>query len=623
MATRYIINLSKAFLFYLLLFALCRAVFLLYFAHQLIPLGIGIFFLSLYKALPLDISAASYLLLLPLLILFLAHFLAHKLLMGVLRFYLFFTAAVCALLAIAEIGIYLEVHVKLYFNLLVHLQHADEVIYSISLTLLLTLLSLVALLSYASVRFLRKLFPNGIAPPKPIPAAGILKLSITFLLAGTILVLGCRGGLRPVPISEGEAYFSDNQCVNDATVNPLWNIVYSFIETRRALQGNAYKVMPDQEASEIVNKLFSVEKDTTIHLFKVARPNVCVLILESWSADLIAPLGGYTGLTPNFEKLVNEGYLFTHIKPAGHASDHGVPAVLSGYPALPIGSSINQPEHQVHLSNINDQFSQAGYYSSFFFGGHLIYGNIKTYIFQNKFDRVTEQQDLPSSIPCGRLGIHDSIMLSIWRDSMNTYRQPFLTGLFTLSTHAPFDAPGPQVVAWGDLDQPYLNSAAYADRQLGKFFEDAKKEKWYDSTIFIIVADHSHTTPRNYDYDRPELYHIPLLIYGGALKEEFRGVKNERLASQTDIASTLLHQLGYTSAPYRWSKNLMNPYSRPFAFYTFDEGFGFADSSGTVIWNKKFPSDNRNTAKTPEDKSELYKKGAAVLQILMKDFLSK
>jgi phosphoglycerol transferase MdoB-like AlkP superfamily enzyme len=179
------------------------------------------------------------------------------------------------------------------------------------------------------------------------------------------------------------------------------------------------------------------------------------------------------------------------------------------------------------------------------------------------------------------------------------------------------------VVDWGGIDQAYLNSVVYDDRQLGKFFEEAKKEKWYDSTIFILVADHSHGTPKNYTYESPEFNHIPLLIYGGALKEEFRGVKNDRLGSQTDIASTLLHQLGYNTGTYRWSKNLMNPYTQQFAFYTFDVGFGFVDTTGVVISNKRFTTQNRNTAATDDAKKVLYKKGAAMLQVLMNDFLSK
>ena len=623
MANRYWLSLFKIFVFYLLLFFLCRVVYLLYFSGQIRHFGAGIFFLSLYKAIPLDISAACYLLIVPMVFLFLSNFFIPKFLMSALRFYLFATALFCALLAMGELGVYREVHTKMYFNMLTHLQHTDELFHSVSYALMFTVLSSVALLGYISSRLLQKLLPTDIATQKPIIINEILKLTLSVLIVSVLLGLGAHGRLNAAGISEGDLYFSDDQCVNDATINPLWNMGQSYLETQRVLRGEAYKLLPDAEANEVVNKLFAVEKDTTIQLFKVARPNVCVLILESWSADLIESLGGYKGLTPNFEKLVSNGYLFTHVKPAGHVSDQGVPAVLSAYPALPIGSAINQPKHPVHLANINNQFSANGYYSSFFFGGHLIYGNIKTYIDQNGFNRVIEQQDLPPSVPAGRLGIHDSMMLSIWHDSMSTYKQPFLTGLFTLSTHAPFDAISSPTVNWGGCHNEYLSTAVYADRQLGKFFEDIKKEKWYESTIFIIVADHSHAVPKDYPYESPEFYHIPLLIYGGALKEEFRGARYDHWASQTDIASTLLHQLGYSTQPYRWSKNLMNPYSQQFAFYSFDEGFGFIDTTGLVIWNKKFSTENRNTGKTEADKTALYKKGAAMLQVLLKDFLSK
>jgi phosphoglycerol transferase MdoB-like AlkP superfamily enzyme len=623
MTLRYTLNLFKVFAFYLLLFALCRSIFLLYFAGQITQSGWSIIFRSLYKALPLDVSTACYLLLLPLLILLMANFLFRKGMISTLRVYLFVTALLYTLLSMAEIGVYREVHVKLYFNLLTHLGHPGELIHSISLILLFTVLLLTVVLCYISFRILNRLFPMMSINGKRPGIFEAIKLLLVFSIAGTLLVLGCRGGLQPIPINEGEVYFSNNQCVNDATVNPLWSIVHSYIETQHMLSGSALKAMPENEATEIVQQLFSVKKDTTIHLFKVARPNVCFVILESWSADLVASLGGYKGLTPNFEKLVDHGYLFTRIKPAGHVSDQGIPAILSGYPALPIGSAINQPGKQVNLPNMNNQFAQSGYYSSFFFGGQLIYGNIKTYIYRNGFNQVTEQANLPSSLPVGRLGIHDSIMLSIWRDSINTYRQPFFSCLFTLSTHSPFDEPNPHVVDWGGMEQAYLNSVVYSDRQLGKFFEDVKKEKWYDNTVFILVADHSHGTPKEHPYESSEFYHIPLLIYGGALKEEFRGVKNDRLGSQTDIASTLLHQLGYGSSTYIWSKDLMNPYTKQFAFYTFDVGFGFVDTSGVVIRNDRFPTQNRNSAGTDEAKNVLYKKGAAMLQVLMNDFLSK
>lgn len=519
-------------------------------------------------------------------------------------------------LSIAEIAVYREVHVKIYYNLLLHLKHVDELFHSVSITLLVAIFSIVTLFLLASYHLINRLFPNYSAhlPNKK----RILLLTLSFVATCSFTVIGCRGGLQPIPINEGEVYFTNNQCTNDATVNPLWNIIHSYIETIKVLEGNTYNTMPDEEAEKIVRQLFHFEKDTTVSLFKINRPNICFIILESWSADVSEALGGYKGLTPNFDNLAKEGYLFADVKPTGHLSDQGIPGILSGYPALPIGSAINQPGKYPKLPCINNELQKAGYKSSFFFGGQLIYGNIKSYIYYNKFDKVMEQADFPASIPAGRLGIHDSIMLSIWKDSLAHMQTPFFSCLFTLSSHSPFDAPGKPVINWGTMEDPYLNSIVYSDRQLGNFFQVAKQESWYNNTIFVLVADHSHNVPKNYPISSAEYYHIPLLICGGALKDEFRGIRDEQKASQLDIAATLLKQLNISASRYRWSKNLMNPYCKRFAFYTFNEGFGYCTHDGSIVWDKK-KSAPLNTDKT----DSLTLQGAAMLQTLMNDFLSK
>jgi phosphoglycerol transferase MdoB-like AlkP superfamily enzyme len=345
--------------------------------------------------------------------------------------------------------------------------------------------------------------------------------------------------------------------------------------------------------------------------------------LESWSADVIASLGGYENLSPNFEQLIRQGYLFTNIRAAGHMSDQGVPAILSAYPALTTGSVINQPERQVNLSGIVDQLKPLGYYSSFFYGGPLTFGNIKSYIYRNGYNRVMDKNDFPSSVPSGRLGIHDSIMLHIWLDSLSSAKQPFLSSLFTISTHAPFDEPFSKTINWGGMDNSYLNSVMYADQQLKIFFDQAKKQSWYANTLFILVADHSHGLPKHYAYDSYEYYHIPLLLYGGALKDEYRGIKDNRIGSQNDILATLLHQMNLPDTNYRWSKNLLNPFTQEFAFYTFDNGFGFADTTGVTVWNHKFPSESYSTGTDEAQKQLRLTKGHAMLQAIMKDYLSK
>jgi phosphoglycerol transferase MdoB-like AlkP superfamily enzyme len=621
MAGRFALQLLKTFLYYLLLFAICRLVFLLYFFQEVSSEGTQYFFLSLWKALPLDLSAACYLLFIPLILYTLSYLFPHVVFSGILKIYLLITTFLIIFLSIAEIGIYREVHVKLYFNLLSHLKHADEILRSVSWPLLITLLGLIAVIFYFFIRLtnvflLKKQETN-------LKHSEIIQIIIVFLVAVPLMVIGCRGGIQPIPINEAEVYFSHNQCVNDATVNPLWNLAHSFIETKKVLNDRAYKEFSNIEARQIVEDLYAVPVDTTISLFKSSKPNVCFLILESWSAELIESLDGYQGITPNFEALAREGYLFTHLEAAGHLSDQGIPGILSGYPALPIGSAINQPGKHPQLPSINKELKKAGYSSSFYFGGQLIYGNIKSYIYYNQFDRIIEQADLPSSIPAGRLGIHDSIMLNLWSDSLKQMKEPFFSCLFTVSTHSPYDAVKGNLVNMGTMEDKYLSTVVYCDRQIGRFFAEAKKQPWYANTIFVLVADHSHSTPKNYDYCSPEFYHIPMLMVGGALREEFRGKKYENVASQVDIPSTLLHQLQMDSRAYRWSKNLMNPTTRPFSFYTFDAGFCLVEPNQYVIWNKKFPTTNRNTAPTPQEKALLHKRGFALFQTLIEDFLSK
>jgi phosphoglycerol transferase MdoB-like AlkP superfamily enzyme len=619
MAYRFLKKLSGVFIYYLLLFALCRLIFLLYFFNVVTTEGYTIFFRSLYNALHLDISATCYLLFIPALILLADAFGNGRITGWLLRVYLFCTTAFIVLLSVAEIGVYREIHVKIYFNLLTHLVHAQEIFQSITYSLLGVLLVLLALVMYVCFKIIWRFFkthPGTLPVNKNWPR--IAQLFFVFVICIPLLALGCRGGWQPMPINEGEAVFCSNQCVNAGTINPLWNLIHSYIEDQR-LGGEAYHFMADGEADKIVSDLFPANSDSTIYILKNKRPNVCFLILESWSADLVESCGGYKGLTPNFEKLVSEGYLFTNAISAGHVSDQGIPAILSGYPALTFGSAINQLGKTPKLPNLNQQLKPEGYYSSFFFGGQLIYGNIKNYIYQNGFDRVMEQASFEGKLPEGRLGIQDSILLPAWLDSLNNFPQPFFSCLFTMSTHSPYEMGKHGPVDWGGMENAYLNCAVYSDRQLGLFFEAAKRQPWFANTIFVIVADHSHNTPKNYNYDTREFYHIPLLLYGGALKDEYRGLKDLRTVSQNYIASTLLRQLQLPDSDYAWSKNIFDAQYKPFAFYTFNEGYGFTDSTGYYIWNKKF-NYNRSSDTTSAVQTPLRKKGEAMLQQVMKDF---
>jgi phosphoglycerol transferase MdoB-like AlkP superfamily enzyme len=617
-----LVKLLRLFIFLLIVFAISRILFLIYFHTELYPNAFSLIPATLFNALLLDISAACYLLFVPVIILFSTFFSTQKLLRHILVFYMYLVAVLYILGGIGEIGVYREMRIKVYYSAFARIFHPSEILTYLSLTSLAAIAAALILVSAFSVFSFKKIVGDFSFKKSQINFRHVSSAFLFLLISVPLLVIGCRGGLQPVAINEGEVCFSSNQCVNDAAINTFWNLGHSYIETQKALAANNYVVMPNEYAKEIVRSLYAIPKDTTVSLFKTKRPNVCILILEGWSADLIESLGGFKGVTPNFERVIKQGYLFTNIESSGHISDQGLAVILGAYPALTFGSIINQNEKQLNLPCLGKNFGQGNYYTSFLYGGQLIYGGIKKFITLNKFNSITEQKTLPG-LDAGKVGIHDSLMLNVWKDSLQSFQQPFFSCYFTLSTHVPYDAPTFHPITWGEEENQYLNSAAYADRQLGRFFEEMERTDFYDSTIFLIISDHGHHSPANHDYDSPGHYHIPFLVWGGALKEEFKGQKNNRLGSQLDLASTLLHQLEMNSNEFVWSKNLMNPYTKDFAFYAFNDGFGFMEPDRSVVWNRKFPIHDKNNGATQAEKDSLHKKGAALLQEVMNDFLMR
>jgi phosphoglycerol transferase MdoB-like AlkP superfamily enzyme len=132
----------------------------------------------------------------------------------------------------------------------------------------------------------------------------------------------------------------------------------------------------------------------------------------------------------------------------------------------------------------------------------------------------------------------------------------------------------------GDIEKKYTEAMHYADLQLGTFFDQAKKTKWYANTLFVLVADHSHNTTKQWSPERPERSHIPLLIMGGALKQEWRGQTWNKIVSQLDIVSTILQQLDLSATRYTWSRNILNPSTPSSAYYIFYGGQAYINDQG-------------------------------------------
>ena len=615
-----LLGLWKRLLFWLLFFALLRMVFLVYF-NQIIMLDEIPFsevLSAFWHALALDISTACYLLVISYIFLMIHQLTSFKMAVKLDYFFALIILLVYALISTAELGLYSEWKTKLSYKALSYLNNPSEVFNSISTTVFMLLVVFWLLQSLLPFYVYRKFVASENQHNSPVK----VNAWWTILFVPLLLFIGLRGGLSEIPITTSTSYFSKHQILNLAAVNSGNNMLVSVINTLSLDDTNPFVTLPDEEARRIVAQLHQVEGDSTLKIAIIPKPNIIILLLESWSADLVESLGGEPGITPNFKQLEKEGLLFTEFYASGNRSQQAMGSLYGGLPGLPFTTITDHPEKYAALPSFIKDIKRDGYYTSFWFGGQLNYGNILSYLMSNEFDEITEGKDLPSEFERGKLGVHDELLLTHVATELGQQPQPFFTTVFTLSSHSPYDMPMEEVIHWPKKEKKFVNSAHYTDRALGEFFSIAKQQPWYNNTLILVVADHSHRSYRDHPLASFPYHKIPLLITGGALKTELKGQTFDKVAGNTDIPATLLAQLDLDRSAYVWSKNLLNQYYQPFAFFELnEEGFGFKRYDGDVVWDQRAKQFLQKNI-PPEKENEVVKEGGAYLQILFEDFLA-
>jgi len=610
-------SLIKQYIFWLVFFAVNRAVFLIYYSH-LVSIenpGFREVMGAFWHALRLDISTASYILVLPFFLLIIKSVFKWKWVDIANKVYTSIMIMAYALITVTELGIYAEWKTKLHYKALHYLAHPDEVYNSAStgqfFGLIIIFIGIILLGIFTYNRFFYR--------KKIIVKPSIAGSLIFIILAPAFIFLGIRGGVQAIPITQSQSYYSNHNILNLAAVNSAYSFSFSLVENYRFMDESPYQFYDDDYALKVVESINYLEKDTTIRVLSTDRPNIVILLLESWSADLIHSLGGEEGITPEFEKLAEDGILFKQLYASGNRSEQAMSAIFGGFPSTPITAITHNLDKVIHLPSLPEKLKAKGYHNSFYFGGHLMYGGIKSYLSIAGFEEMKEIYDYPESIPRGKLGVHDEFVFSDQISALEGRQQPFLSVIFSLSTHSPYDQPMEKVLDWGGSENEYINSAYYTDKCLADYFKEASQKEWYDSTLFIIVADHSHNSYRHWPVTSPQYRHIPMLFYGNVIKEEYRGSSIDKLASQTDIPVTILKQLGMDASSFSWSRDLFNPYIPEFVFYEATNGVGWIRPYGHFVWHKEAGFIEKEVS---EDKSEvLIKEGKAYLQVLFREFI--
>ncbi len=614
MSKRFLLVFIRQFLFWMIFFQITRFIFLIWNRNELTGAGFSETISVVYHSIYLDTAMACYFMIIPYFLFAIGLFSEKSIFLKISRYLTALLISMVSMITILELPIYDEWHTKLTFKTFSYLRNPSEVLHTASGKQLLFGTIAILVLSWLGFFLSRKFVPITIElKRKPIVP------SIAFVLfAPCFIFYGMRGGIFTIPIQVSDAVYSKINILNVTAENSTFYLLSNVIENAHA--GEPYHFLPKNQVKKIFAEMNFAKKDTTVHVLTTDRPNVVLIVLEGWSADLVKSCGGYDGITPHFEELIKNGILFTNCFASGSLSDQGMAAVFSAFPSQPKTSIITQPSKYIHLPCINTAFKMEGYHTSYMFGGQLSYGNIRSYMYYNKFDRILEDKDFDGSLPRGKLGVADEYLFDRQLVELKKEKEPFFAGMFTQSTHGPFDFPMEEVLHWGEKEKLYINSAYYADRCIFNFIAEAKKSSWYKNTLFIFVSDHSHNSPKNWAFNQKEYRRIPLLFFGDVIKPEYRGLLNDSIASQTDLASTLLHQLNMDAENFIYSKNLFNPYTPHNAYYAFDEGFGIVAAEGSMAWNVKDNRTEFEKVNSIEDGKKLKQQGQAFLQFLMDEY---
>lgn len=397
-----------------------------------------------------------------------------------------------------------------------------------------------------------------------------------WLLITAFLFLPMRGSVTVSTMNTGRVYFSNNQMLNQAAVNPLFNIIESLSENTFDL--NKYTYMSSVEAQQLTQQLLPTDRWThTEEVFATQRPNIVLVILESFSTNAL-------GAMPNLMRLAQEGINFSNAYSSSYRTDRGIVSLMSAFPGQPTSSLMTVPSKSRNLPQIGKALKQEGYLLNFYYGGDEDFTNMRSYLIDGGFENRVVDKDFPLQDRMSKWGAHDHIVLErASREIRQLYTQypdnQYFDVILTLSSHEPFDVP-----FTSDFSHAYLNSVAYTDSCLGAFVDSLKQHPLWDSTIVILSPDHGYPYPNGIANYNPLRYRIPMAIIGGAVQQP---MPVPTLCSQIDLVPTVLHAMGLDAEAYPFSKNILDSTQTEFAFYAFNDGFALLTPQDTIIIDAK------------------------------------
>ena len=356
--------------------------------------------------------------------------------------------------------------------------------------------------------------------------------SLVCFLVLAFAVIGVRGGFQRKPINFVNANVFTAPLLNNLVLNSTFTFIKSY--GRNEIKHEKYFAN-----KEDMLRLLNGSLTSSILKDRPVKPqNIVIVMLESFGSEYLGPVDGVSR-TPFLDSLMKKSLTFEHAYANGRRSIEGVAAIMAGIPALMSEPFISSHFTANYFLGLGTLLADKKYSTSFFHGGHngtMYFDSFMQSAGVEKYYGATQYGN--SADDDGVWGIWDEPFLQWMLTQVNAMPQPFMTSVFTLSSHQPFKIPAKYQDQFKEGALPILKTISYTDMALEKFFTEAAKQPWYKDTLFIVTADHTSLHYRPEYTNEVGDYKVPLFFYHPTFK--FPKVDEQMVVQQIDILPTIL-----------------------------------------------------------------------------------
>lgn len=475
---------------------------------------------------------------------------------------------------------------RLYIEYLDYPQEVFSMLVHGHLFAMLSTLLLASLTSVYSYRLLCRAFTQ----PQSLKKASNLPILMAALI---ICLFAARGTLNHRPLNPALVYFSQDSLVNSLVLNSTYSVAFALKNMgNEKSASNLYGTMPRQQIIDTVKKASYRKQFVAGNIPTLAhnkpfvsgvKKNLVIILEESLGARFVGELGGLD-ITPELDKLYQQGWGFDNLYATGTRSVRGIEAITTGFTPSPSRSVVKLSKSQHNFFSLADVLSQEGYKTQFIYGGESHFDNMKSFFLGNGFNDIVDINHIENPQFISSWGVSDEDLFNqadkeLTKLSNST--EPFFSLVFTSSNHDPFDIPQGKVsLPKGHNPENYKRDLAikYADYALGKFINKAKTRSYWENTVFLVVADHD---VRVFGSEPVPLrsFHIPAVI----LNSDMKSKRDPRLVSQIDLPVTLMSLLGIDQATPMLGFDLTKSYPVERAMMQYYDNFAYLENDRAVI----------------------------------------